>query len=118
MGEPYRYAKFRWWHKIDLEKVAKDLSEEFSVKKFTPPSDDMEMVLLKDERPELWIKADTLTAFVTIYQVNLFQNVAAPFTEKDVRLRNKMLELFNRKTGTPFPFGFLRREPKFKVEKS
>ena len=114
MSKPYRYVSFRWWNPVNLEKMATELRNDFKVKKVTPPSNDMELVLHKDERPEIWVTADTLTARLSIYRVILFQKVTAPFTNKDVKLRNKMLELYPRGTGTPFPFGY-RNEPKFEV---
>ena len=115
LSKPYHYTRFRWWNKIDLEEVEKDLSKEFSVKRFTPPRYEMEIALRKDERDELMVSADTLTAMLSAFRAVLSQKEPAPFTKKDVELRKIVLELYNRGRPTPFPWSF-RSEPKFEVE--
>ncbi|MCK4952229.1 hypothetical protein KAS14_00370 [Candidatus Bathyarchaeota archaeon] len=115
LSEPYRYTRFRWWNKIDLEEVEKDLSKEFSVKKFSPSRDEMELALGKDERDELMVSADTLTAMLSAFRAVLFQKESASFTEKDVELRKIVLELYKRERPTPFPWSF-STEPKFEAD--
>lgn len=116
MVEPYNYVRFRWWSRVDLEKVAEDLRAPFSIRKINWPRDEREMSLLKDERTELEVKADTLTARLSYFRALLSQKEAAPFTEKDVELRRKVIEIYPRDRPTPFPWEFIP-EPKFEVAK-
>ena len=97
-------------------KVSEDLSELFSVEMFVPPSDERELVFKKDERKELKVSADTLTARLSVFRAVLTQKEAAPFTARDLELRKKVLGLYPRSRPTPFPWLF-SHEPKFEVAK-
>ncbi len=114
MAEPYHYVRFRWWSRVDLEKIAEDLRAPFSVKKIDWPRDERELSLLKDERTELEVEADTLTARLSPFRALLSQKEAAHFTEKDVELRRRVTEIYPRDRPTPFPWQFIP-EPKFEV---
>jgi hypothetical protein len=114
MAEPYHYVRFRWWNRVDLEKIAEDLRAPFSVKKIDWPRDERELSLLKDDRMELEVKADTLTARLSSFRALLTQKVVAPFTENDVELRRKVIEIYPNDRPTPFPWQFIP-EPKFEV---
>ena len=114
MAEPYHYVRFRWWSRVDLEKIAEDLRAPFSVKKIDWPRDERDLSLLKDERAELEVKADTLTARLSYFRALLTQKEAAPFTEKDEELRRRVTEIYPRDRPTPFPWQFIH-EPKFEV---
>jgi len=116
LDENYYYVRFRWWKRVDLKKIEEDLSKLFRVKFVAFPREDSELSIFKDDRHELEVKADTLTGMLSAFRAVLSQKEAAPFTEKDVALRNKVLELYPRNSSTPFPWGFTH-EPKFKVEK-
>jgi len=116
MAEPYHYVRFRWWSRVDLKKVSEDLSELFRVEMFVPPSGERELVFRKDEREELKVSADTLTAWLSVFRAVLSQKEAAPFTARDLELRKKVLELYPRSRPTPFPWLF-GHEPKFEVAK-
>ena len=49
MSKPSRYARSWWWNPVNLGKIEKELSTEFRVKKVTPTSDEMELILHKNE---------------------------------------------------------------------
>ena len=114
MGEPYHYVRFRWWSRVDLEKASKDLEKFFSVERISLPSDKNEFSMYKDEREELKVTADTLTAFLSAFHVVLSQKTAAPFTSKDVALRKQILEMYPQSRPTPFPWSF-SWEPKYEL---
>lgn len=112
--KPYHYLRYRWWNRVDLEEVAKELGEEFSVEWSIGPRDEMGVDLRKAEKDVLKVKADTLGAYLDIYKAVLYQREAAPFTARDLKLRNKLFEIYTRDRPTPFPWMFLE-EPKFTV---
>lgn len=112
--KPYHHVRFRWWNRVDLEEVAKELGETFSVEWTAGPSAETEIDVRKAEREVLKVKADTLGAFLDIYKAVLYQTEPAPFTTRDQRLRNKLFELYAKNRPTPFPWEYLK-EPKFVV---
>jgi len=113
-AKPYNYVRFTWFKNVDLHKVAKELSGKFEAKMVTIAWGDMEISVSDDMREELRIEADTLSAFLSILKVVLFQREPAPFTARDMELRKRMMELYPRERPTPFPFMF-GREPNFEV---
>jgi len=110
----YHHVRFRWWNKVDLEKVAMELDETFNIEWTTGTSTETEIDLRKAERDVLKVKADTLEAILDIYKAVLYQREDAPFTTRDLELRNKLFELYTRNRPTPFPWQYLE-EPKFAV---
>ena len=113
--KPYSFVRFTWWRKIDLRKVVEDLGTDFKVKTVFRPRDEMELVLRRDERDELWVYADTLTALLRVFSAGLYQMEVAPFTHRDVVLRKKVFALYPRNRPTPVPLPLFVREPKFEV---
>lgn len=114
MSKPYHYVRFRWWHGVDLKKVSDELSKEFSIVPIELPQ--ARVSIVRDERDELKVHADTLSVFLSRFRVVLFQKKSALFTHKDVQLRERILELYPRNRPTPFPWEY-SAEPKFEVEK-
>lgn len=66
-------------------------------------------------KKEVIVKADTLTASLSLYRAVLSQEKASPFTIKDMTLREKIFELYPQNRPTPFPFLF-SPEPKFEKQ--
>lgn len=97
-----------------MKKVEKEL-EEFSLERINMPKDEHELSLFKDERESLKVKADTLIAFLSPSRAVLSQKSPAPLTRKDLRLREKIIRLYNRDRPTPFPWSW-SVETKFEVE--
>ena len=116
MVETYNYVRFRWWEGLDLKKVSEDLSQSFSVEMTIGPRDKQEISLHKDERNELKVSADALSAMLSRFRAVLYQKEAAPFTTRDMELRKKILELYSHNRPTPFPWEF-SQEPKFEIAK-
>jgi hypothetical protein len=114
MPETYQYVRFTWWGGVDLEEVSEEFRGSYAVEPINMPEDDRELSLAKIDRERLKVWADTLKARLSPYKAVLFQRDPAPFTPRDLRLRNRILELYPRTTPTPFPIGF-SVEPKFEV---
>lgn len=117
MVEPYNYIRFRWRGEDDLEKIAEDIGPSFKVKMFSQSrSRDYDMSLFKEQRDELKVSADTLSALLSRSRAVLYQQKVAPFTAKDLELRKKIFELYPRNSATPFPWMFTK-ETKFEIAK-
>ncbi len=110
----YHFVRFRWWDQLDLEKAAEELGEKYAVKWSKGPTSEAEIDLKKDERTNLKVNADTLGAYLDVYKAVMYQREPAPFTARDVDLREKLFELYNRDRPSPFPWQF-QEEPKFVV---
>ena len=111
--QPYHYVRFRWWRRVNLEEVVKVLGRNFLVEEIDLPKKGFSGSIL-DEKEELKVKADTLTANLSPFRAVLSQSETAPFTLKDLELRESIFELYPRSRPTPFPWEF-SSEPKFDV---
>lgn len=114
MSKPYRYIRYKWWRKIDLNEVSKEMSREFSKEDLTMPKNDREFSFFKEVRAEIKVMADTLSAYLSPSRALLFQKEPSPFTAKDIELREKILELYPRNRPTPLPL-FFSDEPQFEI---
>lgn len=114
MSKPYIYVRYTWWRGVDLDGVSEELGNSFNVEPIFMPDDDRDLSLAKVDREKLKVWADTLKARLSPYRAVLFQRDQAPFTARDMNLRNRILKLYPRTTPTPFPIGF-STEPKFEV---
>ena len=113
-GEPYHYVRFRWWNRVDLDQAEQEFSKEFEVETKIYPHDEIELTLRKDENEEVIVRADTLTAMLSVFRAVLSQKQVAPFTDRDMELRKKVLEAYPRSRPTPFPWSFTH-EPKIET---
>jgi hypothetical protein len=121
--KPYGYARFTWWHHYNLEELATKLKESFTIvkspaKKKKEPWDltTRAWSFQDDPREEIEVKADTLFVRLSPFRATLFQKEKAPFTKKDMELRETVLALYPRSTATPIPFRFGEKEPKFEKQ--
>jgi hypothetical protein len=114
--EKYNYVRYTWWKDVDVEKVSKELAEEFNITPIdTPEESRYELAIHKSTRKEIIIKADTIGAIISTFRAVLYQREKSPFTNRDLKLRERILEIYTRTTPSPFPVGF-SHEPKFVVE--
>ncbi len=81
---------------------------------FARPSYELELTLRMDERDELLVKSETLTAFLSPFRAVLSQKKPAPFTSKDMELRKRIIELYPKERPTPLPMQF-SSEPRFEI---
>ena len=115
MSKPYRYTRFRWWSRVNLAQLVDELGEQFEVEEIVLPSSETEINVYEDEKEEIKIKGDTLTVYISNFRAVLNQREAAPFTRKDLTLKDKVFELYTHSRPTPFPW-LIEVEPKFEVE--
>jgi hypothetical protein len=117
MAGRYIYNRFRWWDPANLFKIKEELIEEgFIAEERKMPRSDEEFSLVKDFRDHLRIRSDTLGGFLNPYTATLFQKEKALFTERDLRLREIILELYPRNSPTIFPWSY-SHEPDFEKER-
>ena len=112
MVEAYHYVRFRWWDPADLEDITRSFGEKFVVEVIDMPEDEGELALHKKGRERLTIRADTLCARLSPYRASLYQRVPSPFTDRDLELRARILELYAHDKSTPFLLK-AHKEPKF-----
>lgn len=115
MTEPYNYVRFRWWGEADFKKIAMDLGKTFDVETITLSDPETSLSLSKDYRERLKVSADTLKVRLSNLRAVLYQQKAAPFTQRDIALRSKILKLYPRNRPTVLLWLFSVREPKFEV---
>ncbi|MFQ6052946.1 MAG: hypothetical protein ACE5OO_01770 [Candidatus Bathyarchaeia archaeon] len=110
--------RFVWWGKVDVEGLASEFERDYEVELRQPPKkEEGSMQVNIDNLRVLWVRADTLSAFLSRFQAVLFQKEKAPFTRKDMALRKKIFEIYPHSRPTPFPF-LVGAEPKFEVEEA
>ena len=114
MVKKYHYIRWRWRDKINVDKLANELSQEFKVQPIPDHGWDLELTYHKDMRDKFMIKSDTLTVFLSIFRVIMVQKKAAPFTNKDLKLRKRMMSLFPKERPTFLPWQF-NTEPEFET---
>ena len=112
MVNPYHHVRWRWWSRVDLKKLVVLFEESFKVDQINFPTGRSDASLYTDDRMEIIVSADTLTAYLSLFRAVLNQKESASFTEKDLELRKKVREIYTHDRPTPFPWSFLP-EPKF-----
>jgi hypothetical protein len=110
----YHYVRWRWWDRIDVDELAEELSEIYEVKAIPDHGWDLELTYMKEMRDRYLIKSDTLTVFLSIFRVIMTQKKPAAFTERDLELRKRMLELFPEERPTFLPWQ-RSSEPEFET---
>jgi len=114
---PYHYVRFRWWSSIDpilLEEEMRKL--DMDVTKLKIPEYELELSLQKEYRDELIVESDTLTAHLSQFRAVLTQKEDKPFTSKDMKLRQNIIEAYPHSRPTPLPWNYVE-EPSFNVAK-
>ena len=115
MTKPYQYVRFSLWRDVDLDKISKELHPLFRVEKI-PRSPDKEQIISSHKRREhVKITADTLMVRLSSTRAVLYQKEKAPFTEKDIKLRQKILQIYTHSQSSFFLWE-VNPEPKFEVE--
>lgn len=78
------------------------------------PSSRFDVSIYKDERDGYKYTADTLNVFLYPFKAVLYQTEPEPFTAKDLRLREVVLQHYPRVRGTALTIARIR-EPSFNV---
>ena len=112
--EKYYFIRYEWF-RIDLDALAKEMEEDFVVELRPMPTGRVDLSPYKFDRDGLKISADTLAVFTYPFKAVLFQREPASFTSKDLKLRNKILELYPKNKSSLLSIGAAYSEPKFQV---
>jgi hypothetical protein len=110
----YHYVRWRWENLIDVDSLAEELSEDYKIKEIEDHGWDLELTYMKEFRDRYIVYSDTLTVFLAVHRVIMTQKRAAPFTEKDLSLRARLLKLFPKERPTFLPIQF-NTEPEFET---
>ena len=113
--EQYYFIRYEWFNRIDLDALAKEMEEDFVVELRPMPTGRVDLSPYKFDRDGLKISADTLAVFTYPFKAVLFQREPAPFTSKDLKLRDRILELYPKNKSSLLSIGAAYREPKFQV---
>lgn len=114
---PYGYIRWTWGKNYKVMELTEKLKG-FTVilmKNFDP--ENRSVRLNTTATPILEVKADTLSAYLAPSKADMFQKESAPFTKRDLELREILFSLYPRNTPTPLPFS-VQKEPAFQVEKA
>jgi len=114
MEKPYYFIRYEWFKRVDLDALAKEMEEDFVVELRPMPTGRVDMSIYKFEREGLKVSADTLAVFLHPFKAVLFQREPAPFTSRDLNLRNRILELY-RKNRSSILSTSTYSEPKFQI---
>ncbi len=115
--DPYLYVRHTWFNRVDVEKLAKDLSSSFEVVSLHRPEPPAWSITGGDSCEKFLVKADTLQVYLSPTLATLFQKYAKPFTRRDLNLREEIFFVYPHSRSSPWPWGFLN-EPHFEVEKT
>ena len=100
---------------MQLGDLVKDLGKDYAVKIISLPKSDVDPTLRLDNRYGLQITADTLIAFLAGARATLSQKKAAPFTERDRKLRQLILDIYPKSRPTIIHL-YSQTEPEFEVD--
>ena len=111
----YHYTRFRWDRGVNLDTLNDELKTRYNVEKRKYSQMEGEISIYKGERDEVVVQADTLMAHLSAVRAVLSQKEAKPFTQKDLELRKRVLEIYPRNRPTFLPMQF-SHEPKFETQ--
>lgn len=103
-----------WGSPVDVDRLV-DEFEDYDLVMKQPPDDPAKMSVQSYNLKELWVRADTVTAFLSPHRAVLAQKERAHFTGKDMELRSRVFKLYPYSRPTPFPFN-VSTEPAFELE--
>jgi hypothetical protein len=103
-----------WWSPVDVDGLIDEFGDYDLVMK-QPPDDPAKMSVQSYNLKELWVRSDTVTAFLSPHKAVLAQRERAPFTERDMELRSRVFKKYPYSRPTPFPFN-VSTEPEFELE--
>jgi hypothetical protein len=111
--KPYHHVRWNWFRSYKIPELISELKGQFTIIMLKQP----EFTGMRSERSmldtqQIVVKADTLSAYVSPIKAVLFQKKSAPFTKKDMELREILLTLY----PNSYVPGDQTREPKFQKE--
>lgn len=115
MSSPYFFVRHTWIQNVDVEKLAKDLGSSFEVVSLDRAEPGPMSIVGRQTLEKFLVKGDTLQVYLSPINATLFQKERKPFTQNDLRLRERIFAVYPHSRSTPFPLGFMQ-EPRFEVE--
>jgi len=118
LSEPYYYVRFRWRRISNSIELIEKLKGDFALTLYPREREDGKLYdwsPQKGHRWEILARADTLSAFLSESRAVLFQRMRAPFSKRDMKLREMAFLLYPHNGLAPF-LPFLIDEPPFEVE--
>jgi hypothetical protein len=112
---PYHFVRCTWITDVDDERLARELSSSFEVVALEKCQPDSTSITGANTQEKYVVKADTLHVYLSRTRATLFQKEKRSFTEKDVRLRDRIFAVYRHSRSTPLPWGFMQ-EPHFEME--
>ena len=113
--EPYNYVRYTWLKTHDIMALIPKLKERFTVIDLPRPDRHWDLALNPRDRPQIEVKADTLSAYLAPAKAILFQKESAPFTRLDMELREAVLTMYPHRVATPISL-YYRKEPELQQE--
>jgi len=113
--EPYNYVRYTWSKTYDIMALIPKLKERFTVIDLPRSDQRWDVSLNPRDRPQIEVKADTLSAQLAPARAILFQKESAPFTRLDMELREVVLTMYPHSVATPISL-YYRKEPEFQQE--
>lgn len=117
MNSPYFLVRHTWIQNVDVEKLAEDLGSSFEVVSLHRTEPEPTSIVGRETREKFLAKADTLQVYLSSIKATLFQKERKPFTQNDLRLRERIFAIYPHSRSTPFPWSFMQ-EPRFEVEEA
>ena len=111
--KPYHYSRYSWYTKISIDALKEKLSD-FDVIDRPMPSSEWDTSIYKNERDGIQCKADNLSAFLYEFKAVMYQKDFAPFTKKDLMMREIVLDNYPRSRSSFLSTG-IQREPYFEI---
>jgi len=106
----YRFIRATWLRKHDLKELCSELAQEFILVR---PFISSKEWYLGRELGSFLVRADTLYALLEPDKATLFQKAEAPFTRRDLELRERIFKLYPYTFRVPTSFAV--KEPHFEV---
>jgi len=114
VSSSYFFVRHTWIQNVDVEKLAKDLGSSFEVVSLDRAEPGPTSIVGRETQEKFLVKGDTLQVYLSPIKATLFQE-SKPFTQNDLRLRERIFAIYPHSRPTPFPWGFMQ-EPRFEVE--
>jgi len=115
VSSPYFFVRHTWIQRVDVEKLAKDLGSSFEVVSLDRAEPGPTSIVGRETREAFLVKGDTLRVYLSPIKATFFQKERKPFTQNDLRLRERIFAAYPHSRSTPFPWSFMQ-EPRFEVE--
>ena len=112
--KPYYFTRSSGRKQVDLNKLVEELKDEYTIQELDDFDSIWDITLDDLDREKLRIIADTLAVRLAPARVILFQREAAPFTQRDQKLKDIIFRLYKLDKTSFLPLKS-PKEPEYKV---